>query len=46
MVCIAKHRHLTYSNDLPNCIAEVSKFLAAYPAFRSSVERMPIVCFI
>ncbi len=35
---VTYQRVLTYSNDLPNYIAEVRKFLATYPAFKSSVE--------
>ena len=35
---VAHQRVLTYSQDLPNYIAETRKFLAAYPAYELAIE--------
>ena len=35
---VAHQRVLTYSQDLPNSIAETRKFLAAYPAYELAIE--------
>lgn len=35
---VAYQRVQTYSNDLPNSIAETRRFLTAYPAYESAIE--------